>query len=221
MPVTVTAGLLAACRVPDTIAPGNYGPWQIRRFDVDVLEHPAARAALAATIAPFRTFTFLGRHTLGTLMRDVGEGVMDDTPTELRRHLPILLRARGRVLVTGLGLGCVVRGLLARPEVVHIDVVEIDTWILRVIGPEFAQNPRVTLHQGDALSIRWPADVQWDYAWHDLWSDEESWDVLHGRLLVRYDPRCPRQGAWQFPRALKRRWPRPLLGAPRRRLVAA
>jgi spermidine synthase len=50
---------------------------------------------------------------------------MEDTLSELRRHTPIFMRAKGRLLVTGLGLG-VVRGLLAKPEVEHIDVVEID-----------------------------------------------------------------------------------------------
>jgi hypothetical protein len=36
---------------------------------------------------------------------------MNDFPQELKKHLDFVLRARGRVLVTGLGLGCVVRGL--------------------------------------------------------------------------------------------------------------
>jgi hypothetical protein len=34
-------------------------------------------------------------------------------------------------------LGCVVRGLLSKPEVERIDVVEIDGDILRVVGKEF------------------------------------------------------------------------------------
>jgi hypothetical protein len=54
----------------------------------------------------------------------VYEVVMEDSPRELRRHLPIWMHAHGRVLVTGLGLGCVVRGLLASPHVEYIDVAK-------------------------------------------------------------------------------------------------
>ena len=59
------------------------------------------------------------------------------------RHLPIWLSARGRVLVTGLGLGCVVRGLLASTCVTHVDCIEIDRYICLVVGEEFpGRSPR-------------------------------------------------------------------------------
>lgn len=63
---------------------------------------------------------------------------------------------RPRARVTGLGRGCVVRGLLARPQVEHIDVVEIDVGVLDMVGPSFAGEPRLMIHQGDALTYTWP-----------------------------------------------------------------
>jgi predicted membrane-bound spermidine synthase len=108
------------------------------------------------------------------------------------------------VLVSGLGLGCVVRGLLARPAVLHVDVLEIDATILRLIGPEFAANPRVTLIQADARCWRPPDGTHYDFAWHDIWHAEESWHVIHAHLIERYQSICDRQGAWQFPREIKR-----------------
>lgn len=158
----------------------------------------------------------LARDTMATLHRGLGEVVMEDSPRELRRHLPILLAASGRVLVSGLGLGCVLRGLLSKPDVEHVDVVEIDPAILELCGAQFAGDPRVTLHLGDAESIWWATGTRWDFAWHDVWSETEALDIVHARLLARYDDWCPVQGAWQFPRIVKRRWPRTLLGAARR-----
>lgn len=138
---------------------------------------------------------------------------MSDDPKELRKHLPIVLAASGRVLVTGLGLGCVLRGLLARPQVEHVDVVEIDAGVLEMVAPTFAHEPRVTIRHADALAIQWPAGTRWDFAWHDVWNDTPNTQVLHAQLLQRYRGMVPQQGAWGFPRWMKRRWPWPLIGA--------
>ena len=124
-----------------------------------------------------------------------------------------------RVLITGLGLGCVVRGLLASPRIERIDVVELDADILRIIGSEFVDDRRVSLHHGDALTIEFPERRTWDFAWHDLWTDgERHLQSLHAELMVRFRDRVVhQQGAWAFPQAMKKYWSRfyPLLGAPK------
>lgn len=209
---------LAAARVPETLQPQACERWSIERHAVPALPlhqkwagWPSLtllrRIDLAANDDPYA-----GEVSCGT---PGGETVMEDSRRELSRHLPIWLAARGEVLVTGLGLGCVVRGLLANPLVRRIDVVEIDEWILRVVGAEFVNTPRVVLHHGDALSIDWLRDAQWDFAWHDIWATE-GLQVLHAQLLERYDRMVrQKQGAWMFPRWAKRR-AGDLLGGERR-----
>jgi hypothetical protein len=119
--------------------------------------------------------------------------------------LPIWLRAKGRILITGLGLGCVVRGLVASPQVEHVDVVEIDADILSVIGSEFATNPRVTLHHGDAHRIAFSEGTHWDFAWHDIWTEQnKGLHHAHMKLLMKFNKQVAHQGAWQMPRAFKR-----------------
>jgi hypothetical protein len=213
--VNVRDHLIDACRVPRSVAERRVGLWEIRRYDVRKAGGPSW--AEFVRLGPYTEVTALLRDTLATLHSDSGECVMEDSPRELQRHLPILLAAHGRVLVSGLGLGCVVRGLLSKPEVEHIDVVEIDTSIIDLVGREFARNPRVELHIGDAETIEWPDKSRWDFAWHDVWSETESLDVVHARMLTRYHDVAEVQGCWQFPRVVKRAWPRRLLGARRRR----
>jgi hypothetical protein len=219
--------LVRACRVPETVQPARAGLWEICRMSLDdmpgdpySLTYQLFEHTLGSRIAPFRSITMLFRDTMATLHRDRGECVMEDSPEELRRHLPILLAARGRVLVSGLGLGCVVRGLLAKPEVEHVDVVEISYSILQLASAEFADDPRVTIHHGDALTIEWPARTRWEYAWHDVWSEQEALALVHARLFARYQQMCNKQGAWMMPRAATRRMPRSIIGGPRRRQVA-
>lgn len=184
--------------MPDDLPLGRFGPWQITR------RRPSDAAA--RQVIGWDRYTLLCRHTLATLHRELGEVVMEDSAPELRRHLAAWMGARGRVLVTGLGLGCVVRGLLASPAVEHVDVVEIDRHIIRAIGPEFAGNPRVAIHHADALAWEPPPGRRWDLAWHDIWTEgDRHLQLLHAELLVRYSDRAASQGAWAFPREMKRR----------------
>lgn len=203
------ADYLQAARVPATVAPQTFGLWTIERR----LAKDSILGELDLVGAD--DYTLLRRMTDATLHRG-GEIVMEDSRRELSKHLPIWLAARGRVLKTGLGLGCVVRGLLANPAVEHVDVVEIDVGIVRVIGAEFAGDPRVTIHHADALTWDF-GDRRWDFAWHDIWTEgNDGLQALHAKLMKRFWPVVgDRQGAWQFPRQVLRALPMRLIGAPR------
>ena len=203
---------LEAARVPRSLAPQEFGVWRIerRKAPLDLLCRAAGRKPMGWT-----DYTLLFRLTEATMHLD-GDIVMEDSVAELQRHLPIWMAARGRVLVTGLGLGCVVRGLLASPKVSHVDVVEIDRKIIDVVGPEVAGS-RCTIHHADALTWEPPPDAAWDFAWHDLWCEDggKHLQLLHADLFSRFYDAIPlrRQGAWAFPRTIGRRIG--LLGAPR------
>ena len=198
---------IRAARVPNRLKPQAFGLWSIRR--VTIKDNPQASEwdKLGFKVAVgFDSQTLLHRWSMKSLHLNRGEIVMEDSRTELQKHLPIWLNAFGRVLVTGLGLGCVVRGLLANPQVEHITVVEIDRSILRVVGHEFAFNRRVEMIHGDALKV----DLRrpFEFAWHDLWTDgDEHLQVLHTKLLVRFEPWCGFQGAWNLPRYAKKMMP--------------
>lgn len=198
---------IAAARVPDRLTPQSFGPWTIKR--VSLKDHPKLSGFLALDFLSkvgFRDYTLLLRHTYATLHLADGEVVMEDSQRELQKHLPIWLRAKGHVLVTGLGLGCVVRGLLASSAVEQITVVEIDANILRVVGHEFNANPRVRLIHGDAFKVQ--LREKFEAAWHDLWTDGDvHLSVLHAKLLAQFRPQCKVQGAWNLPRYFKRQMP--------------
>lgn len=189
---------LRAARVPMEVQPQDFGLWRIiRRYP-----EGAERAILETSRQ-----TMLCRITEATLHHPFGEIVMDDSMIELRRHLPFWLTAKqGNILVTGLGLGCVVRGLLINPKIERIDVIEIDPKIIAVIGPEFENDPRVTIHLGDALKLVWSSDTHFDFAWHDIWTEgDKHLQLLHTELITKYLKLADVQGAWMLPRFMKRR----------------
>jgi spermidine synthase len=194
---------IEASRVPQRLKPQIFGLWSITRQSFN-RSWPLFQILEWQRNAAFDSVTFLKHFTMATLHQD-GETVMEDGITELRRHLPIRLAAHGRVLITGLGLGCVVRGLLANSDVDVIDVVEIDRQILRIIGHEFQSNRRVRLHCCDALTWESPKGACYDFAYHDIWRDEQRHiSLAHLELITRYHGIANTQDAWGMPRFARR-----------------
>ena len=209
---------MIAARVPRSIQPQNFGPWSITRIEAGAALSDG-RESLWRRMVGFSDYTLLSHYTLACEMGALPEVVMEDSRRELRKHLPIWLAARGDVLVTGLGLGCVVRGLLISPHVNHVTVIEKCPRIVEVIGPEFWNDPRVSLRLDDAME--WIPDRKFDFAWHDLWTDvnagEPHLQRLHARLFIKYRKTAKVQGAWAFPRELFRLYASrlPLIGGPK------
>jgi hypothetical protein len=85
---------------------------------------------------------------------------------------------------------------LNQPHIEKIDVVEINPRIVRVIGPYYA-DPRLTIHEGDALTFRFPVGQRWDIAWHDIWGNVSEDDLpAMSKLMRRYGNRVVWQGVW-------------------------
>jgi spermidine synthase len=63
---------------------------------------------------------------------------MADSEPEMRDHYEAVARARGRVLINGLGLGMVLSAILAKPDVEHVTVVEVEPDVIALVGPHYA-----------------------------------------------------------------------------------
>lgn len=156
---------------------------------------------------PADTYTMLYRLTASTLRNaQPGEVVMEDTPFELRTHLGFAMQAYGRVLVSGLGLGCVVRGLLANPNVEHVTVLENSEDVLKLVAPHMPTE-RLTIIEADALEWTKQTTERFDCAWHDVWTNKDAGephlDIWHVRLFHNCKNIVAKQGAWHFDRNCK------------------
>ena len=194
----------------DAIPEGKSGLWFIEKH---TFRKPAiGKRSDKFVEVPPGTYTYLRRlTTMSMYATPPGEPVMHDTPDELQTHLEFMLRARGHVLVTGLGLGCVARGLLANPAVRFVTVLEKSCDVMRLVYP-WMPTKRIQIIRTDAL--RWVKKCRhpFDCAWHDLWSDHDAGDehlqVMHSTLICSLAPAIRFQGAWDMPRWSKRLWNR-------------
>lgn len=145
-----------------------------------------------------------GRHSKpGTYRQMIVDGVlwMSDTDAEFRDHLtPIHVAdrfARGRGLVHGLGMGCLLGAWLDVLD--HVDVVESDERICRLIGKWYEDEypGKVTIHHADAYTWRAPKGSHWNVVWHDIWPSLSSDNLPEmATLHRRYGSRCDWQGSW-------------------------
>ena len=169
---------------------GKAGPWKVTKFTVLPNDPKAFHYALHGRPVPPGTYTRLTHD-------GEWEPIMSDTPAEIRDHLDFIRRATGKVLINGLGLGVVLKGLLAKPEVTQVDVVENSTDVITLVWPTYAEDPRAVLHHADAFTIQWPKGTRWDYVWHDIWSSICTDNLPEiTRLKRKYARMTDWQGAW-------------------------
>ncbi len=189
----------------EAIPAGESGLWFIQKIDLPKGKLSIHEGEYIDT--PPGQYTFLRRITDSTLYNyPPGDVVMEDTPHELKTHLGFVMRAHGTVLITGLGLGCVIRGLLSNPNVEHITCIENSEDVLKLVAPHMPVN-RLTIIEADAL--RWTKQncQKFTCAWHDLWTDRDNdephLDVWHAKLFANCRRAVEHQGAWAFNRAAK------------------
>lgn len=173
-----------------TVPEGQIGPWAVKRFEVD--QESAAASQLRAMFkgrgaVPAGTYTKLTRN---------GSIVMSDTPDEMRDHYDAVRKARGRVLINGLGLGMVLAAVLAKPEVERVTVVEIDADVIALVGEHYAC-ARVEIVNASAFDYQPPKGVRYGAVWHDIWGDICSDNLPDMTTLKRkYGRRADWQGCW-------------------------
>lgn len=122
-------------------------------------------------------------HTYAQLWID-GDLWMSDTRDEMVANLPVS-RARGRVLIVGLGLGMVVHRVLKNSAVSHCDVIEKDRRVRGLVW-DAVTDQRAQCIIADAF--KWPltATRKYDFIWLDIWLDYPSpADIKRVRSLYR------------------------------------
>jgi len=111
--------------IPDAIS----GDWSIQSITVKERE-------LSQMISYFKTGRGVPAGDYKKLVRS-GTVVMSNTPDEIRDFLHFTRHAKGKILINGLGLGCVVKVLLDNPEVTNITVIEKSQDVINLVSPYF------------------------------------------------------------------------------------
>lgn len=119
-----------------------------------------------------------------------GRVMMSNTPAELSDHDELLERARGHVLISGLGIGMLIQELTENPLVDFITVLESDERIIRMVAPFYYGiygYDRLEIIKTDAREWTPPAGARYDTIWHDIWADVSDQNLPEMcRMYFRY-----------------------------------
>jgi len=175
---------------------GRSGKWSIERVEVSQKDSEAAglRAMFQAGERgrlPPGTYTQLHR---GRAL------IMSDTPDEIRDHLDPMRRAKGDVLIAGLGIGMVLHGVAQREDVDSVTVIEKSEDVIALVREHYEAKPyghKITIIQADIFDWKPPKGQTWDYAWFDIW-DVLCVDNLKEmtKLHRKFARRAEKKGSW-------------------------
>jgi spermidine synthase len=141
-----------------------------------------------------------------------GTTVMSDTGMERITNQDVVDKARGQVLIAGLGLGMILHPIAAKASVQKILVVEQSADVIKLIEPTLPAN--ITLVCVDIFDWK-PFDWKWDTIYFDIWPDISQDNLaemskLHRKFRSKLAP-----GGWMGS------WCRKHLQAQRRRIKGA
>ena len=135
----------------------------------------------------------------GTYKKLICEGatVMSNTPDEINDFRFFLQWAEGSILINGLGLGVLLKGLAEKEELTDITVIELSLDVVKLVGSTFANNPKIEIIQGDAFEWQPPKGKRYTCVWHDIWNTICSDNIEEMKKLHRkYGRKAGYQGSW-------------------------
>ena len=123
--------------------------------------------------------------------------VMANTPDIVTEYEDFLTKAKGSVLINGLGMGLCCQYLLNKKELIELTVIEKEPSIVALIAPHFNKDKRCTIICGDAFNYQAPSGKMYDFVWHDIWYYYSSKNLEQIHLLTnKYAKIASWQGAW-------------------------
>ena len=120
--------------------------------------------------------------------------MMSDTQMERDSNKEVVERARGNVLIAGLGLGLVLKPILAKSSVETVLVIEKHKDVIALVAPAFKDDEKLTIMREDIYTWEPPAR-HFDTIYFDIWPNIST-DNLKGihRLHRRFKPALRAKG---------------------------
>lgn len=185
----------------EVVPPGKSGSARVSHFSVT--KHDEIMSLL--THRPYINSVDRGRYARLVVGDEV---VMSDTTMERRSNYSVVLKARGDVLVAGLGLGMVLIPILKKPEVLVVTVVEknpdviklVERHVRRFVGKN--NSDKLTVVHDDIFSYR--PTQKFDVIYFDIWNEIDGDNLpsiakLHQKFkskLKRSDGVKPWMNSW-------------------------
>lgn len=136
---------------------------------------------------------------------------MVDAPSEAATNNAPALRAHGKIVTFGLGIGYFIYMAMLNPAVKEITVIEQSEEVIamfqRFLYPQFPQEIPLHIIQGDAFDY-YNQDFlsQFDYSYTDIWFSSNDGLQIIEKLLHQYNPPFEKADFWIEDSCLEIMW---------------
>lgn len=107
--------------------------------------------------------------------------VMSNTPMERKTHIEAINKAKGNVLVAGLGLGIYLQNIKDKEEVTSITVIEKSKEVIELIAKYFKDCQKIKIINEDIFN--YTPDIKFEFAFLDIWSDISEDNLVEFDIL--------------------------------------
>ena len=166
-----------------SIPEGKSGDWSVSKFSVSQKDAEFHNLRCAINPRSAGREIEVGEYTQ---LKRGGCLVMSDVPAEIRDHMSMYYRAKGNVLIAGLGLGWITLAVASKPEVKSITVVELSPDVISLVGPTIEKQIKqdFKIVQADINEFKPARGSRFDAVWLDIWNDICS-DNLKGMKQLK------------------------------------
>lgn len=124
--------------------------------------------------------------------------MMSDTPMERRTNREFIDKARGDVMIAGLGIGLILENLKPKVEsgeVKSIVIYEKFQDVIDLVYPIYSNMPLEVRHE-DILTYKPPKGEEYDTIYFDIWPDISTDNLPEMALLHQRWKNRRREGGW-------------------------
>lgn len=179
-------------KMAHVVPEGQVGKARIEHYEITEKEASFNNAMAAIRGRRFEMID-AGRHARLIV---VGSLVMSDTQMERWTNSEIVRKAKGSVLIAGLGLGLILVPILAKPEVNRVLVIEKCQDVIDLVTPALKAQKgghKLEVIQADIFDWKPERGSRWDAIYFDIWTapstdDLDEQDRLHRRYARRKVP---------------------------------
>jgi spermidine synthase len=177
------------------------------------LDPPSVFPNLVDVVQPGQRGNVVIDHVTVTQTRLWVDGVMvmSDSDFERGTNREVVWRAKGNVLIAGLGLGFVLRPILSKPSVMRVTVIEKNPDVIALVGPTLPQD-KLDIVEADIFQWNPPPGTKYDVIYFDIWPTltvKNLSDMAHlHHAFTRYRAPGGWIGSWCYAEVKARRhWP--------------
>lgn len=128
------------------------------------------------------------------LINRIGGVIMSNTPMERKTHIEAINKAKGNVLVAGLGLGMYLQNIKDKEEVTSITVIEKSKEVIELTAKYFKDCQKIKIINEDIFN--YTSDIKFEFDFLDIWSDISEDNLVEFDILREKFKEIPEIICW-------------------------